>query len=192
MNIYLLGAGGHAKVLCDTLSRLEYKISGYVDATPSSWLDAQYISNEQFNTMDISNHAIVIAFAGKTTQDLEKRLKLSQELKQRNAVLPVIIDPTAIISPSTKIMDGAQILVGSIVNAHTTVQSVAIINSKAVIEHDTQIGAGAHIAPNATVLGGSQIGACSIIGGGATIPPLSRVLEKTKMIMQTPFGDKIP
>jgi bifunctional N-acetylglucosamine-1-phosphate-uridyltransferase/glucosamine-1-phosphate-acetyltransferase GlmU-like protein len=47
----------------------------------------------------------------------------------------------------------------------------ALVNTGAIVEHDCELGEGAHIAPGAVLAGGVRIGAGAMVGAGAVIRP---------------------
>ena len=46
-----------------------------------------------------------------------------------------------------------------------------IVNTGAVVEHDSEVRAHAHIAPNATLCGNVTVGERALVGAGASVPP---------------------
>jgi UDP-N-acetylbacillosamine N-acetyltransferase len=54
-----------------------------------------------------------------------------------------------------------------------------IVNSGAVVEHDVEVGEYAHVAPNATMGGGSSLGAFSHLGIGASVLPRVHIGDRT-------------
>lgn len=189
--IYLIGAGGHAKVVHDSLARGGLAVFAYVDAKASDWLAARHVAEAAFAP---SGKAVVVAFAGANPADLARRLALGRAYAAAGARLPPVIDPTAIVSPSATIEPGAQVLAGAIVNAGARVGFCAIVNTGAVIEHDASVGAGSHVAPRAVVLGGGTVGEAALIGAASVVLPFTHVadgvLVRANGVSGTPSPDR--
>jgi sugar O-acyltransferase (sialic acid O-acetyltransferase NeuD family) len=180
--IYLIGAGGHAKVLADILEARNKKLVGYVDPKAAIWLEKRgvpKISEEELADL-IPNHSeLIIGFVGLDCVALAKRLKMLENYTKQGAGFPSIIHPSAVVSPYATIAQGVQIFPNAVVNSYAIIEEGAVINSGAVVEHDAHIESGVHIAPRATVLGGAKVGSCAYIGSGAVIIQNAVLAEKS-------------
>ena len=58
---------------------------------------------------------------------------------------------------------------GAVINYGALVRENTIINTAAVVEHDCDVGAHCHIAPNATLCGGVKVGELTHIGAGSVV-----------------------
>jgi UDP-perosamine 4-acetyltransferase len=76
---------------------------------------------------------------------------------------------SAILSASSKLSTGAQILAGAIINSATSIGQNVIVNTGSIIEHDCEIGDHSHISSGAILCGSVTIGEFAHIGAGATI-----------------------
>lgn len=97
------------------------------------------------------------------------RKKLYEVLKNIGFNLPMIKDPTAIISAQAKISSGVFIGKNVVVNAGSVVGDCAIINTGAIVEHDCHIGAFAHVSPGTIICGQAIIGNDAHIGAGSVV-----------------------
>lgn len=170
--IYLLGAGGHAKVIVDMLILIGAKIGGYHDYQSAEWIDninIPRISDGEINSLCKQKSQLCMAFLGRNAEDLKKRLDKMKAYQLQGAIFPIIIHPKSIVSESAKLMSGVQVLAGAVINALSTINNGAVINTGSIVEHDVIIGNGVHIAPRSTVLGAAQIGDNSYLGSGCTI-----------------------
>lgn len=175
--ILILGHGGHARSLIDILEREnKYQIAGYVinDNVIDGSMDYPVIGTdedlEHLYQNGIRNAALGIGFLGKA----ELRERLYVKLKDIGFHMPVICDPSAIISEHAKIEEGSFIGKGVIINSDVTVGKMCIINSGAIVEHDCQIGDFSHISVGSILCGGVYIGRASFVGANSTI-----IQEKT-------------
>lgn len=168
-DIILVGYGGHAGSVADCIERQhKYKITGYTDVEQRStryrYLGTDAVLKECFQK-GIQNAAVGIGYLGKGTT----RMQLYEELKQIGYTLPMIADPTAIISETVQIGEGVFIGKGAVVNTGTQIGKMAIINTKALVEHDCIVGEFAHVAVAAVLCGQVKVGEAAFIGANATI-----------------------
>lgn len=172
--IIILGSGGHAKSVCDTLLALseEYEVMGIVDRVKDENFTYENIriigTDDDLQQIYDSGirHAIVgIGFLGQghLRNDLVKRLH------KIGFSFPVIIDPTAMVSKSADVGEGTFIGKKSVVSARTRIGKYCIINSCSLVEHDCQVGDFTHIAISACICGGVTIGEECLVGANATI-----------------------
>lgn len=169
--ILVLGNGGHAKSLIDIIERQKkYTISSLI--INDEVLDSrQYpiIGNdndlENLFSSGIKNAAVGIGYLGKS----ELREKLYERLKDIGFEIPVICDPSAIISDRVQIGEGSFIGKGVIINSCDAVGKMCIINSGAVIEHDCSVGDFTHVAVASVLCGEVKVGRASFIGANSTV-----------------------
>lgn len=98
-----------------------------------------------------------------------RRQVLYQHLKELGFELPVISDPSAVISRNAKIEQGAFIGKRTVINAGAHIGVCSIINTGAVLEHDCIIGAFAHISPGTILCGEVTVGEGAHIGAGSVV-----------------------
>lgn len=167
--IILVGYGGHAKSIADSIERAKkYRIVGYTDIEQRN-SDYHYLGTDEVLAKHfergIKNAVIGVGYLGKG--DLRQRLY--RRLKEIGYDLPVIIDPSAIISSSAVIEEGTFVGKGAIVNAEAMIGKMTIINTKALIEHECRVGDYSHVAVGAVLCGQVEIGDACLIGASATI-----------------------
>lgn len=170
--IILVGAGGHAKVIIDTIiSCGEYEIVGMIDnATKDfNYRNIKIIGTDndllQFYKDGIKYAFVCVGYLGKTTT----RNRIYKNLKDIGFTIPVIIDNSAIVAKDAIIGEGTYVGKLAVLNADSKIGKMCIINTKAVIEHDTIVRDFSHISVNATVCGGCSIENDVLVGANATI-----------------------
>ena len=170
--IIILGKGGHASSMIDAIERFgEYEIAGYIINEDVEIEDEKYpiIGKDEdlakIYQNGIHNAAIGIGFLGKGVL----RNKLYRKLKEIGYSLPIISDPTAIISKKADIHEGTFIGKGAIVNAGAQIGKMCIINTGAIVEHDCRISDFSHIAVGAVLCGEVNIGKNTLVGANATV-----------------------
>lgn len=170
--LYLIGGGGHCKVLVDVLHILGAKIGGYNDIVQVEWLESltiPRISEEKLENLCKRGAQLVMAFIGTDVSTLKRRMEKMRMYESYGAILPKVIHPKAIISATATIKEGSQVLAGAVINPYSTVESGSIINTRGVVEHDVVVKSGSHIAPGAIVLGNATIGENCYIGASSIV-----------------------
>lgn len=172
-NIILLGMGGHAHSVVDSLEQAgRYNIIGFLDTEEMQ--GKRFRDYEVLNTDDalqeyfnkgIRNAFVTIGFMGQGTT----RNRLYDRVKEIGYTVPNIVDQTAIISESAEFGDGIFIGKNTVINAEAKIGTMCIINTGAIVEHDCTIGAFSHIAVGAMLCGSVVIGEETLIGAGATV-----------------------
>lgn len=178
-NIILLGYGGHAKSVADCIERQgKYKIVGYTDTKPSqsrySYLGTDEVLAD-YRTKGIRYAFVGIGYMGKG--DLRQRIY--KKLKDLGYELPIIIDPSAIVSSSAKIGEGTFIGKAAVVNAEAKVGNMCIVNTKSLIEHECILADFCHVSVGAVLCGQVELGKSSFIGANSTIIQGIKVPEKS-------------
>jgi sugar O-acyltransferase (sialic acid O-acetyltransferase NeuD family) len=174
-DIVLLGIGGHAKSIVDSIEKAgEFRIIGFLDYPDKSGFTYRgYTVIGEDSDLDVLYESGVkyafptVGFMGKSTV----RDKLYEKLCSIGFCIPNIVDKTAIIAKDAKLVENSGIFVGkgAIINSNASIHEMSILNSGSVIEHDCEVGAFSHIAVGAVVCGGVKIGIHTMVGANATI-----------------------
>lgn len=174
-DIVLVGYGGHAKSVADCIERQgKFRIVGYTELHrqesryPYLGTDAEL---DTIYTKGIRNAFVCIGYLGKSNI----RERLYDQLKSIGYELPVIIDPSAIVSDTAKIGTGTFVGKNAVINAEANIGKMTIINTMTLIEHDCVIGDYSHIAVGATLCGAVTVGRGCLIGANATIIQTLRI-----------------
>lgn len=170
-DIVLVGFGGHAKSVADTIERTgQYNIVGYTDIKEDAacnrykYLGADAALKDIYES-GVKCAAVGVGYVGKG----DTRDKLYMMLKGIGFELPVIVDPSAIVSETAVIEEGAFIGKGAIANAEARIGKMCIINSKALVEHETVVGDYSHVAVGANLCGKVSLGDHVFVGAGAVV-----------------------
>jgi UDP-perosamine 4-acetyltransferase len=199
--VIILGAGGHAKVLIDTLQKESVPVIGITD------LNQVKVGNMILGVPVISGDDALSAYAPEnirlvnglaSVESTSQRTRVYETFKERGYRFASVIHPSAIIASDVHLGEGVQIMAGAVIQPGSHVGENTIVNTNATIEHDCRIGAHVHIAPgvtlsgnvcisdrvhlglSATVVQGIRIGAAAVIAAGAVVvtdvPPGAKVM----------------
>jgi len=167
--IVLIGFGGHAKSVADCIERSgKFCIVGYTDIEEQNSKYNYLGDDENFQTIfdsGIKNAVIGIGYLGKNNV----RNVIYKKLKSIGFNLPVIIDPSAIVSETVQLGEGTFIGKGAIINTEAKIGKCCIINTKALVEHECCVADFSHIAVGAVLCGQVIVGKNAFIGANSTV-----------------------
>ena len=166
-NLIIIGAGGYAKSVIDSLDYLNYRLVGFIDDIKPKGEEHQGFPILYNNITDIENPEEFVFFIA--IGHNAKRKCWYDRLTERGLSLINVIDPTALISPHAEIGNGNFFGKLSIVNHGSKVGNNCVINTRALIEHGCIIENHVNVSTNATLNG--DVNACEgcFIGSGTVI-----------------------
>ena len=174
-NIVIIGGGGHAKVVAETLIAAKLNVVGFTDPKGK---EAQPLLNvsasphwigtdDQLN--DIDPAEIDLALGVGSTKPSRSRERLFAKLKKMGFRFVSVAHPSAIIASGVSLGEGAQVLAGAVIQTGCKIGDGTIVNTKASIDHESILGRFVHVAPGVTISGGVTLGDRCHIGTGAVI-----------------------
>ena len=171
--IFIIGAGGHARVLLECLQQnVDIKICGFLE------VNKKLIGSSFFGVPIFDQEIILKKYSPKDiflvngigSVDISHfRAKQFNQLKQRGFNFYSPIHLTAYCSKDIVVGEGAQLLARSTILTGSKIGCNTIVNTSASIDHDCNIGDHVHIAPGAILSGGVKIEDDCHIGVGAKI-----------------------
>lgn len=164
-NLILIGAGGFAKSVIDSIDEKKYNIFGFIDDIKSgSHLGYPILTNNLNEFEEKDNFCYFIAIG-----DNLKRTFWYKELVKRNLEIINVVDKTAILS--SNITYGRGLFVGklAVINSDVRIGENVIVNTKALLEHGVRVGHNSNISTNTVVNGDVQIGNDCFIGSSSVI-----------------------
>jgi sugar O-acyltransferase (sialic acid O-acetyltransferase NeuD family) len=172
--VIILGAGGHSRVLIDTLKSFAVEIKGItepdVNLHGSRVMGIPIIGDDSFILKYKVNEIKLVNGLGMVNRfDRRRRARVYEAFKERGYNFTGVIHASAIISFEADLADDAQVMAGAVIQTAVTIGANTIINTRASVDHECTVGRHVHIAPGATVSGGVTIGDGVLIGAGATI-----------------------
>lgn len=172
--LYLVGAGGHAKVVLDALLS-----SGTLAYDVRVRDGAQQLQGQLLLGYPIEVPAIAAEMEGQSFHlaigNNQARQRLFAALVDMKAVALSIVHEASSVSRFARIGDGSFVAAQAVVAAAAVLGHSVIINHGAVVDHDCEVGDFSHIAPSAALSGGVVVGSGVLVGAGAKILPGLRV-----------------
>jgi sugar O-acyltransferase (sialic acid O-acetyltransferase NeuD family) len=182
-NFILWGSAGHAKVLAEIIYSSGNSLLALFDNNHiQSAIDGVpiYIGEVEFRRWAEQNQrskqpiSALAAIGGNHGID---RLSIHNLFREYGFEIPVLAHSSAVISPSTSLGPGTQIMAHATVAAEAKIGEACIVNHKASVDHECEIGNGVHLAPSATLCGCVVIGDNVFIGASAVILPRLQIGE---------------
>ncbi|HEV8291058.1 MAG TPA: NeuD/PglB/VioB family sugar acetyltransferase, partial [Tepidisphaeraceae bacterium] len=177
MNVLIIGAGGHGRVVLDVLRSIgKFHVVGFIDADAGkSGAEVMGIPIlgpihllQKLRKQDVRGAIVAIG-------DNRIRRTYADQVLESGLELITAIHPSAVISQTAKIGRNVLIAPGAIVGTEATIADDVIINTGAVVDHECQISRAAHIAPAAALAGRVEVGEGAFIGIGAKIVPCMKI-----------------
>jgi sugar O-acyltransferase (sialic acid O-acetyltransferase NeuD family) len=187
MSFILIGAGGHARVVAETISRLGGRLVAYIDPKPADWLAVPRYESDAEASRAYAEAGLVLGFGAVEPAGLARRLAILNGAWARTRRWPALIHPDASMGSDLVPGDGSQILACARVQPAVRIGRGVIVNTGAIVEHGSDLGDGCHLAPGAVVLGDCRIGSGAMIGSGAVILPGAVVPEGTLVAALTRY-----
>jgi sugar O-acyltransferase (sialic acid O-acetyltransferase NeuD family) len=179
--ILILGAGSQARVVADIIMAAAkarnqaHGIVGYIELG----MDPARVGKQMlgFSVLgQIADLAAIIKRFGAATAALgygenALRADLIAIAQAAGLSLPVIIHPSAVVSPTATLGPGTVVAAFGYVGTEARLAPGCIINTAAGADHDCVLEACVHLAVGARLAGNVQVGARTTIGAGATVIP---------------------
>lgn len=182
--LILIGAGGYAKSVIDSIDIYNYQLQGFIDENPEKieHLGFPVLSHSLETLKDSYKYVYFVAIGNNAL-----RKKWFDKLTKLKFRIINVVDKTAVVSPAACIGTGCFIGKQAIVNSRAVVGNNCIVNSRALIEHgctvkdhvnlstnsvingDVIVGEGTFVGSCSVTIGQLEIGAWSTIGAGAVV-----------------------
>jgi sugar O-acyltransferase (sialic acid O-acetyltransferase NeuD family) len=172
--LLLLGAGGHARVVAETalatgrFSRIVFlddRFTGPVQLPDQLGWPVIGPFDAALDPQIRHELPVALVAIGYAT----KRLQWLTRLAAAGYEVPVLVHPTACVSPSSQLGFGTVVFAQAAIQAQAVIGRGAILNTGCSVDHDVQLGDGVHICPGARLAGEVQVGDRSWIGIGASV-----------------------
>ena len=165
MELVVIGAGGHAKVVVDTCRAAGWTVLGTADANPHRTVfGLPHLGPPEKLWVESGVRAVIAVGSNTARRNIARRL-------ERCLNWTSVVHPAATVSPSARVEEGVVIFAGAVVQTDTVVRRHAILNTGCRVDHDNTVGAFCHVAPGAVLAGEVTLGEGVFIGTGAVVAP---------------------
>lgn len=167
-SLLIIGAGGHGRVLADAaVASGRWQQIAFVDDQP----DAGRILNLPHvgTSADLRGLRPTYRAAAVGIGDSRIRLELLLLCAQLGFELPVIVHPSAVVSPSASLGSGTVVFAQAAINAGAVLERGCVVNTSATVDHDCRLDEGVHVCPGTHLAGNVVVGARAWLGIGSCV-----------------------
>lgn len=169
--LYILGAGGHGKVVLDAAQTMRRFIRiTFLDADPA--MHGQEILGTvvagDADSLPPPSDACVFVAVGMASG---LRVQLIESFREQGYRLPSIIHERAYVAPDVlhgNLGPGCFCGAGAVISPGAKLGAGCIVNTGASVDHDCRLGDGVHVSPGAHLAGNVIVGPRTHIGTGAS------------------------
>lgn len=186
--LIIIGAGGFAKTVIDSLDHKKYEIKGFIDTFKKGEHQGFPILGESLDIICEPNQYVYFIAIG----DPDYRALWMNLLEEKQLPTINVIDRTSIVSKRSRL--GTCIYVGkmSIINCDSELEDGVVINTRALVEHGNYISYCTNISTNVVLNGDvsvgikSFIGSCTVVNGQLKIGNSSIIGSGSVVIRDIP------
>jgi UDP-perosamine 4-acetyltransferase len=171
--IYLVGCGGHGRVVLDTLLACGTPVAGIIDAglAPGARVEGVAVlgGDECLAALDPKVAALCIGVGVMPAKG--RRAELFSNLQNVGLEFVAVAHPSAVIASRTRFGAGVQVLAGAVLQTGVSLGDNVIVNTRASVDHDCVIERHVMIGPGAVLCGEVCVAAAAYVGAGAVLMP---------------------
>lgn len=163
--LYIVGAGGHGRVVADIARLNGYDDIRFLDDAEHPDLKERYVLVGTTQLLSQLPPGAVFIAVG----DNYMRERLFRQAEAMSWQLPSLVHPKAVVANSVVLGKGVVVMAGAVVNPDAVIEDGCIINTGATVDHDDRIGAFSHVSVGAHLAGTVRVGRHVWIGAGAIV-----------------------
>lgn len=162
--LILIGAGGYAKSVLDSVDYYNYKVQGFIDefSEDEQHLGYPILAKSLDEIENKESYVYFITIGNNTHRERWYKVLVEKKLRYIN-----IVDKSAIISSNATIGNGCFIGKMAIVNSRAVIGDNCIVNTKALVEHGCTVGKHVNLSTNSVINGDVVVGDGTFIGSGS-------------------------
>jgi sugar O-acyltransferase (sialic acid O-acetyltransferase NeuD family) len=169
MQVLILGAGGHGRVVAEAARTIGLETIGFLDDSPAL-VGTLVMGIKVLGDTDLLKPGALIGdgvLLGVGRNAV--RLDLRQRMQALGLALPSVVHPRAWVSPSASLGPATVIMANAAVQTGCRLGAAVIVNTNASVDHDGMLADGVHVSPGAHLAGNVTVGEGTHIGIGATV-----------------------
>lgn len=162
--LIIIGAGGHAESVIDSIDKEEYNVVGFIDefTLEKSISGINVIGKFLYDIDNVMEYSYFVAIGN----NLDRKRWFNELIRNKLEIINVI-DKTALISENVEIGRGCFVGKMSIINAGAMIGDNVIINTKSLVEHGSKIESHVNLSTNAVLNGEVYVKECAFIGSSS-------------------------
>jgi sugar O-acyltransferase (sialic acid O-acetyltransferase NeuD family) len=171
--IFLLGGGGHGRVVLDVLLASGVSVAGVLDLAlkvGDQVFGVPVMGGDEFLDRVVPTDVSLVNGLGANPY-VRNRKRLFEDMKARGFLFDAVQHPSAVKGSECGLGESSQIMAGAILQNRVRIGDNAVINTLASVDHDCVIGAHSFVSPGAVLSGDVLVGESAFIGAGAVVLP---------------------
>ena len=145
--LLIIGAGSFSPEVDELARLLGYNNIAFLDDNPAGARSSPVIGTmADIEKMREKYDTAIVALGNNSN-----RMKYHRVLQECKYTIPVLIHPTAYVSPDAELAPGCIIRANAVVSGYVKIGEATILNVGALIDHHVEIGYGCHILMGAVV-----------------------------------------
>ncbi|MDB5352390.1 MAG: transferase [Planctomycetota bacterium] len=169
--LWVIGAGGHAKVVIDTaLASGQFDVVGVLDDDPRLWGTRVLGVPVRAAASALVARRVGVEYAVIAVGNNRIRAEIAGRLDELLA-WATVVHPTAYLARGAVIGEGSLVCAGAILQPDARIGRHAILNTAASIDHDGVVGDFTHVGPGVRLAGSVRVGASVLLGIGCSVLP---------------------
>lgn len=169
--LFVLGAGGHAKVVVAALRAGGRVPTGVLDEDPEL-LGSTVLGIPVTGRFDLLDHmegvqAVIAIGSNRIRREIAKRYE--------HITWVVVVHPSAVVHDTVRLGAGTVICAGAVLQPDAVVGEHVILNTGATVDHDCVLGDYVHVAPGVHLAGNVRLDEGTFLGVGASVVPGRRI-----------------
>lgn len=163
--LVIIGAGGHAKVICDIALCCGYeKIIFLDDSQKQKSVLGFPVCGKTGDFLKFKENDFIVAIGNAAVRE-----KITNELL-KNEITPVtVVHPGATVAKSARLSFGIAVMAGAVINPDAVIEEGCIINTGATVDHDCVIEKYCHVSVGCHVAGTVHVGKSTWLGIGSAV-----------------------
>ena len=169
--VIIIGAGGHARVVYDSLIESDREVLGFITLNKekgTSFCNSKVLGEDK-DVLKYKPQNIELANGIGFIFENQNRFNVAEKMRDDGYSFTKILHPSAIIGKGVDLGEGVQIMAGSIVQPGTKIGKDTIINTGTILDHNCHIERNCHIATGVVCAGNITIKNNTFIGAGSVI-----------------------
>jgi sugar O-acyltransferase (sialic acid O-acetyltransferase NeuD family) len=175
MYLFIIGNGGHAKVIREAALLRGFECVNIVQENPAHGGE---IGEDEFFRERAGREFGLICGVG-SAGSLSLRKRILEKYAQFQDRFLTIVHPAASVSREADLGLGVFVGQGAQVAIGAKVGDNVILNTGSIVDHDSVVKSNSHVAPGAVLSGNVELGHSVHIGAGATVIQGIRIASDT-------------
>lgn len=181
IRLLVVGAGGHGRSVAEAAQLSErFKVTGFLDDALTAG-DSVLTVPVLGPLASLANHRVNCDQAIVAVGNNAIREKVTLQLIEAGFELATVIHPRAFVAPSALVGQGSAVMAGAIVGTEACLGVGAIVNCGAVVDHHAHVEDYGHLGVNASMAGGTVLGAKAWMQAGSAIGYGVRISAETTL-----------